>query len=169
MHDTLDRELSGVPATSPRPPSRRRGWVRPILVFMIGALLASVSGFLVSDHVSQDEKYDRLRATLSMTRHDAGQQTARLVELRHAVGTLLSQVKSDTAAWSLDTTELKAAYVALVLTQANVSQQNNAIAGLHNCLGGVRQALNELGINDQAGAVSSLDSVATSCSAASGT
>lgn len=168
VHTTLDRELPGLPGTLP-PSTRRRGrWPRAVLLVAVVALLAVPLGLLVSDHVSQDQHFDQLHASVVDTRHQASLETARLGELRHAVATLLSQVAGDTSKWKQDTAELKAAYASLALTQADVSQQSGDIEALHTCLGGVRQVLNALAINDQRSAISSFDSVASSCATASG-
>lgn len=166
--DTQVEERSSSPAeTAPVRPGRHR-WGRVSLAVAAGALVAAVLGFLVSDHVSEDQHFDRLHATLTTTRDRAGDVAANLAQLRHAIRLLETQVANDSAALSQDTAELKAAYAALVLTQADVSAQSSHISALHTCLGGVRQALNALAINDRTSAVSSLDSVASSCATASG-
>jgi hypothetical protein len=168
MLDSQVRERSPSPAErAPARPGRRR-WARVASLLAAGALLGAVLGFLISDHVDQDRHFDRLHASLSKTRDDASAVAANLTALRHAIAVIRSEVTRDSATWSQDTEELKAAYAALVLTQADVSQQSTLIESLHTCLGGVRQALNSLAINDHVGAISSLDSVASSCSTASG-
>ncbi len=124
-------------------------------------------GFLVSDHVGQDDHFDRLHASLVTTRHHASTEAAELALLRRAVAVLKSQVAADSTTWNQDTADLQAAYAALMLTQADVSQQSSRIGALQLCLSGVRQALNALAIDNQQSAVSSLNAVTSSCTAAS--
>jgi len=133
-----------------------------------GALFASVLGYLIDDQVSEHERSDRARTSLVLTRHRTADVVHDLAMLRHDVAVLMAQVGSATTSWGQDAAQLKTAQFALAVVQDDVSQQSSRIGALHTCLGGVQQALNALAVNNQATAISELDSVASSCAAASG-
>ena len=139
-----------------------------VLVIVAGALFASTLGYLIGDQVSEHEHFDRTRTSLGITRHRTAGVVQDLALLRHDVAVLLAQVQNATTSLNQDTAEVKAAQSALAVVQGDVSQQSSRIGSLHACLGGVQQALNALAIDDQATAVSELNAVASSCSAASG-
>jgi hypothetical protein len=102
-----------------------------------------------------------------ITHHRTATVVRNLAVLRHDVAVLMAQVASGSTTWSLDTAQLKSAQAVLAVVRAEVSQQSTRIWALHTCLGGVQQALNALAINNQATAVSELNSVASNCAAAS--
>jgi small-conductance mechanosensitive channel len=132
------------------------------------ALFASALGYLIDDQISEHERFDRAHASLLITRHRTATVVRNLALLRHEVAVLMTQVASGTTTLSQDAAQLKSAQTALAVLQADVSQQSTRIRALHTCLGGVQQALNALAINNQATAVSELNSVSSSCAAASG-
>lgn len=147
---------------------RNRRWIAWVSALLGAAILATAFGYLVHDHVAEDQRYDAFHATLVTTRQHAHTRATELAELRRAVSTLQSEVATNAAALSGDAAQLKAAAAALWITQADISQQGSQIGDLHTCLGGVQQALNALAIGDQVHAVSALNAVSASCSAASG-
>jgi hypothetical protein len=166
--DTLDSNRSRAEAEAPSV-RRRTSWrTRLILVIVAGALFASTLGYLIDDQVSEQEHFDRARTSLVITRHRTANVAHDLAMLRHDVAVLMVQVGSATTTWGQDTTQLKAAQFALAVVQDDVSQQGSRIGALHTCLGGVQQALNALAVSNQATAISALNSVASSCAAASG-
>jgi len=166
--NTLESDRSRVEADMP-PRRQRLTWrARLILIIVAGALFASTLGYLIDDQVAEREHFDQTRTSLGITRHRTADVAHDLAVLRHDVGVLMGQVESATAAWTQDTTEAKAAQSALAVVRDDVSQQSSRIESLHTCLGGVQQALNALAIDNQATAISELNSVASSCSAASG-
>ncbi len=131
-------------------------------------LFASTLGYLIDNQVSEQGRFDRAQRSLITTRHRTAQVSGDLAHLRQEVSVLLAQVASGTTTWNQDTAQLKAAQSALAVVREDVSQQSSRIGALHTCLGGVQQALNALAVNNQATAVSALNSVASSCTAASG-
>jgi hypothetical protein len=135
---------------------------------MAALLFGSTLGYLIDDQISEHERFDQGHASLLITRYRTASVVRNLGLLRHEVAVLVTQVASGTTTWSQDTAQLKSAQSALASIQADVSQQSTRIGALHTCLGGVQQALNALAINHQATAVSELNSVASSCAAASG-
>jgi hypothetical protein len=166
--DTIDADRPPVRAEVPR---SRRGLTwrkRLILSSVAAALFASTLGYLIDDQISEHERFDRAHASLLITRHRTATVVRNLVLLRHDVAVLMTQVASGTTTLSQDTAQLESAQSALAVLRADVSQQSTRIGALHTCLGGVQQALNALAINSQATAVSELNSVASSCAAASG-
>ncbi len=138
------------------------------MAIVAGVLFASILGYLLDDLVVQHEHFDRASVAIRSTRHRTAEVSRDLAELRHDVALLTAQVGSDSASWSQDQAQLKAASTALATTQADVSQQRSRIGALHTCLGGVQQALNALAINNKLSAVAELNSVESSCAAASG-
>ena len=60
-------------------------------------------------------------------------------------------------------TELSAARLQLIGARSSAYVQGVSITQLNACLAGVEQALNQLAVRDQTGAVASLDSVSSSC------
>ena len=73
---------------------------------------------------------------------------------------------SDSTALSQDTSQLLGAQTSLAAAKAHVTQQALLIGSLKTCLAGVEQALNELAVGKQSGAIAALNSVSASCSAA---
>jgi hypothetical protein len=166
--DTIDADRSRLEAEVP-PRQRRLTWrTRLILSLVAAALFASTLGYLIDDQISEHERFDRAHASLVITRHRTATLVRNLAVLRHEVSVLMTQIASGTTTWSQDTAQLKSAQSALAVVRADVAQQSTRIGALHTCLGGVQQALNALAINNQATAVSELNSVASSCAAASG-
>lgn len=168
MTDTIDADRSGVEAKAPARRRRLTWRKRLILSLVAAALFASTLGYLIDDQIFEYERFDRAHASLVITRHRTATVVRNLAVLRHEVAVLMTQVASGMTTWSQDTAQLKSAQSALALVQADVSQQSTRIGALHTCLGGVQQALNVLAINNQTTAVSELNSVASSCAAASG-
>jgi hypothetical protein len=166
--DTLDADRSRVETQGPPRRQRLTRRKRLILALVATALFASALGYLIDDQISEHERFDRAHTSLLITRHRTTNVVRNLAVLRHEVAVLMTQVASGTTTWSQDTAQLKSAQSALASIQADVSQQSTRIGALHTCLGGVQQALNALAINHQATAVSELNSVASSCAAASG-
>jgi hypothetical protein len=166
--DVLDTEEPHILAEGPRTRRRRTRWIRWTLAIVAGALVASTLGYLIDDQKSENNHYDRVHASLLVTRHRAANVGHDLDVLRHDVAILVAQVGSASTSWNQDTAQLKAARFALAVVQSDVSQQGSRIGSLHTCLGGVQQALNALAVNNQTIAVSELNSAASSCSAASG-
>jgi hypothetical protein len=165
---TLDSDrLRAEPGVEPR--RRHLTWrTRPIIAAVAAVLFASTLGYLIDNQVSEQGRFDRAQRSLITTRHRTAQVSGDLALLRQEVSVLLAQVASGTTTWNQDTAQLKAAQSALAVVREDVSQQSSLIGALHTCLGGVQQALNALAVNNQATAVSALNSVASSCAAASG-
>jgi hypothetical protein len=76
------------------------------------------------------------------------------------------QVGNDTTALAQDTSQLQGARSALSAAQAHVVAQASLLSSLHECLGGVEQALNALAVGNQSKAADALKWVSAPCSAA---
>jgi hypothetical protein len=169
--ETIESDRPAVEIEVPAPrrrPSQRVRRRRLFVLVLASALFASAVGSVIADQVSEDEHFDRLHASLLISRHRAAEVAHDLAQLRHDVAVLMANVKSSTTTWNQNTAQLKAAQFALAVARSDVSQQGTRIAALNTCLGGVQQALNALAINNQATAISELNSVGPSCSTASG-
>jgi hypothetical protein len=165
--DTIDAYRSPIEAEVPPRRHRLRWRKRLILSLVAAALFVSTLGYLIDDQISEHERFDRAHASLMITHHRTATVVRNLAVLRHDVAVLMAQVASGSTTWSLDTAQLKSAQAVLAVVRAEVSQQSTRIGALHTCLGGVQEALNALAINNQATAVSELNSVASNCAAAS--
>ncbi len=145
------------------PPSRRGRWTVGIVV---GALFAGALGYLIDDQVRAHDQFEQAQTSLGETRHQTDTVSAQLTELRRNLGLLTTQVGNESTALSQDASQLKAAQAALATDEAHVSQQASQITSLHTCLGGVERALNALSVGKQSRAITALNSVSSTCSAA---
>jgi hypothetical protein len=150
------------PARRPRL-SRRARWV---LALCAGVLLAAALGLLLADQVHARAQFGRTHAALGVTQRRTRTVSKQLQELSRDLSVLKTQVGSDTTALSQDSSQLLGAQTSLSAAQAHVTQQASLITSLQGCLVGVEQALNELAIGNQAGAIAALNAVSASCTAA---
>ncbi len=154
-------------ATLPRiehsPSSRRRQWA--VLVASI-ALLGLVVGCLLFDAAQANHRYDHARHVLAVTRGTTGVVARDLAVARTDLHLVTQQVGNDTTALAQDTSQLEGARSALSSAQAHVFEQASLLNSLHQCLGGVEQALNALAVGNQSKAADSLKWVTAPCSAA---
>ncbi|HEX4434169.1 MAG TPA: hypothetical protein VH012_05030 [Acidimicrobiales bacterium] len=131
-----------------------------------GVLFAAALGWLLADQVSARHQFERTRSTLGVTQHRTHSVNAHLAELSRDVSVLKTQVGSDTTALNQDSAQLLGAQTSLSAAQAHVTRQASLITSLQTCLTGVERALNELSVGDQPGAITALNAVSASCSAA---
>jgi hypothetical protein len=167
MDLVTSQDVSGV-ARTPEAKRRPVRWMPLMVALFAFSLVALVLGFLIHDQIGEHQRYARLDAAFGITRHRSDHEADDLAELSHDVTRLDANLKTDSATWQQDEAQLKAAAAALAVSQADVSQQRSRITALHACLGGVQQALNALAVNNQSGAFADLNSVGSSCAAASG-
>ena len=144
--------------------SRRARWVVGLTV---GALFAATLGYLVADQVRAHDRFDQAHTALGVTNHRTSTVSAHLAGLRRDLAVLITQVGNDATALRQDASELTGAQSALVSAQVHVSQQATLIGSLQTCLGGVERALNALSVDRQPRAITALEAVSKSCSAAS--
>jgi hypothetical protein len=163
--DLLEVECRQPPSESQerRRMSRRTQWIlwTAAVVFLAAAL-----GYLVPDQVQARDRYVQAHTALGVTLHRTHTAAAQLDEVRRDLSILKAQVGSDTTALSQDTLHLLGAQTSLDAAKAHVTQQALLISSLKTCLAGVEQALNELAVGKQPGAITALNSVSASCSAA---
>jgi hypothetical protein len=123
---------------------------------------------LISDQVQARDRYVRAQTALGVTLHRTRDTGAQLDEVRRDLSILKTQIGSDSTALSQDTSQLLGAQTSLAAAKTHVTQQAVLIDSLKTCLAGVEQALNELAVGKQPGAIAALNSVRASCSAAEG-
>ena len=143
--------------------SRRTRWMVGLAV---GALCASALGYLIVDQAQARTQYGRAQTSLSVTQQQSRTVSTELREASRDLSVLKTQVGSDTTALSQDSSQLVGAQTSLAAAQAHVTQQASLITSLQTCLVGVEQALNELAVANQTSAITALNSVSTSCTAA---
>jgi flagellin-like hook-associated protein FlgL len=141
-------------------------WMKWVAVAVSAAAFGCALGYLVHDEVQANDRYDRSRASLEVTRRNVAAATEQLAVARRELALVTAQVGSDSTALTQDESQLQAAQSALGAALAHVSRQETQIGALHTCLGGVEQALNALAVNRQGRAILALRAVATSCTEA---
>jgi hypothetical protein len=151
------------PRIEHRTPSRRR---RRVLLVVCIALFGSIVGFLLFDAAQANHRYDHARHVLAITRGTTGVVGRELASARNDLHLVTQQVGHDTTALAQDTSQLEGARSALSAAQAHVFEQASLLSSLHECLGGVEQALNALAVGNQSKAADALKWVATPCSTA---
>ncbi len=156
------------PSVVPAPPGRSRSLRRTrwIVGGAAGALVAGALGLLIADQVTAYDRYNRAQASLGVTRQKTHTVSAQLADLQRDLGVLQTQVGSDTTALNQDASQLLGAQTSLTSAQTHVTQQASRITSLQTCLVGVEQALNALAVGKKDKAVTALNSVSTSCTAA---
>ena len=170
MTDVLVAERS--PASpAPVPPRTEhgapsRGDRRWLVLAVSVAVLSSVLGFLLFDAVQMNHRYDRARHVLAVTRGTTAVVSRDLAAARRDLHLVTEQVGNDTTALAQDTSQLEGARSALSSAQAHVFEQASLLNSLHECLGGVEQALNALAVGNQSKAADALKWVTAPCSAA---
>lgn len=165
MRNLLEVDRRPFPVEPPPRPllSRRARWA---LGIGAGALFVGALGYLLVDQVQARAEYGRAHTSLGVTQQRTRVVSAQLQELSRDLNVLKTQVGSDTTALNQDSSQLLGAQTSLAATQAHVTQQASLIASLQSCLVGVEQALNELAIGNQAGAITALNAVSSSCTSA---
>jgi len=163
-------ELDGRQFLTERPPaqprshwSRRTWWV---VVIGAGALFAAALGYLIAGQVQARGEYGQAHTSLGLTQLRTRTVAEQLHEVSGDLRVLETQVGSDTTALNQDSSQLLGAQTSLSAAQVHVTQQASLISSLRTCLGGVEQALNELAVGKQTGAIAALNSVSASCTAA---
>ena len=142
---------------------RRTRWIPWIAA---GVLFAAALGYLIPDQVQARDRYVQAETALGVTLRRTQTAASQLAEVRRDLSILKTQVGSDSTALSQGTSQLLGAQTSLAAAKAHVTQQALLIGSLKTCLAGVEQALNELAVGKQLGAIAALNSVSADCSAA---
>jgi hypothetical protein len=129
-------------------------------------VLALALAYVISDQVQARDRYAQAQAALGVTLQRTHATGAQLDEVHRELSILKTQVGSDSTAFSQEFSQLLGAQTSLAAAKAHVTQQALLISSLKTCLAGVEQALNELAVGKQPGAIAALNSVSVSCSAA---
>lgn len=144
-------------------PSRRLRWL--VLVACL-TVLGSAVGALLFDAAQTNHRYDHARRVLADTRGTSAVVSRDLAVARTDLFLVSEQVGNDTTALEQDTSQLEGARSALSSAQAHVFEQASLVNSLHECLGGVEQALNALAVGNQSKASDALKWVSTPCTTA---
>ena len=157
-----DRPADGAPDHGVgRPPVdvRRRRRVRAVAAASVVALVA----FLVVSGLQARGQLARSTSTFASTRAEQRSTLARLGRTEASLATVLGQSLSDRRTLGSVNAALAAERSQLAQQQQNLFIQGVSISALDTCLGGVESALNEVALNDQPGAISTLQGVSASC------
>jgi hypothetical protein len=130
------------------------------------ALVGVALGTLLVDAAGTNHRYDHARHVLAVTRGATRVVARDLAAAQVDLHLVTQQVGSDTTTLAQDTSQLEGARSALNAAQAHVFEQASLLNSLHQCLGGVEQALNALAVGSQSKAADALKWVAAPCSAA---
>jgi hypothetical protein len=164
MADPRPAELQAAPPRGePGRRHRRRRWA--VLVASV-SLVAVALGALLLDAAEVNHRYDHARHVLGVTRGTTSVVSRELATARTDLRLVTQQVGNDTTALAQDTSQLQGARSALSAAQAHVVAQASLLSSLHECLGGVEQALNALAVGNQSKAADALKWVSAPCSAA---
>lgn len=162
--DLLEIDRRPAPSDPWEPLPRRPRRPRWLLWIAAGVLLAASVGYLIRDQVQTRDSYDQAHTALGITVQRTRTTSMQLDEVHRELEILKTQVGSDSTALSQDASHLLGAQTALDSAKAHVTQQALLISSLKTCLAGVEQAMNELAIENQPGAIVALNSVSPSCS-----
>lgn len=146
-----------------RPARARAGRWRLVLAY---ALVAVVLAVAVSVALGARARLHRADTQLTATRARLARTVTRSHRAEVALGSVTAQSTAAARALATETSQLASVEAQLAATEANVFADGVSIDDLDTCLSGVEQALNEISVDDQHGAASTLDGVAASCRAA---
>jgi hypothetical protein len=121
---------------------------------------------MLLDAADVNHRYDHARHVVAVTRGTTSVVSRQLATARTDLRLVTHQVGSDTTALAQDTSQLQGARSALSAAQAHVFEQASLLNSLHECLGGVEQALNALAVGNQSKAADALKWVSAPCSTA---
>jgi len=150
------------PVGSPVPPRSVRRWRRwrlPLLYALALALLVTVL-FVAVDTRARIHRTD---TDLTSVRAQLRQTIGRAHRAQAGLVTVTAQSSAAASTLATETSELAAAEAQLESAEANVFTNGVSINSLDACLAGVEQALNQISLNDQSGAATTLDGVAAAC------
>ena len=145
------------------PTTRRRRLVA--LWVAIALCVVAISGVLF-DRTATAGHQRATAAELSTVERHVASATTQLALISLSLAQSKAAVGSDTSTLAQDANALQGAQRTLAGAQATVTQLSSLIGALHSCLGGVERALNALAVDSVGTAVSALNSVSSSCSAA---
>jgi hypothetical protein len=145
-------------ARSPRRGHRRLGWTYAVVLVVLAAGVAM--------GVSSRAQLQRTDAGLTAMRARLHQTVGRARQAESTLAAVTAQASSAAHLLSTETAQLASVQSQLASTEANVFANGVSINDLDTCLSGVEQALNEISLNDQHDAATTLNGVAASCRAA---
>ena len=152
------RARSTVRGDDRRPARRRTGWAYAVVLTVLA--LSVVVGLSSRAQLHRtDTELATARSTLHRTVDRARAAEARLAAVQ-------AQATSAAHLLSTETAQLASVQAQLASTEANVFANGVSINDLDTCLSGVEQALNQISLNDQGDAATTLNGVAAACRAA---
>jgi hypothetical protein len=151
-------ERSPTRGAVPRPGRHGLGWAYAAVVVVVAVAVAvGLSGRAHLQRTDTDLTATRARLHVAVDR-------ARAAETRFT--TVTAEATSAASLLTTETAQLASVQAQLASTEANVFANGVSINDLDTCLSGVERALNQISLNDQVDAASTLDGVAASCRAA---
>jgi hypothetical protein len=151
------------PAIPDRPERARAGRRRLVLAYALVVVLLAVA---VSVAFGARARLHLTDTQLTATRARLARTVTRAHRAETALGSVTAQSTAAARTLATETSQLASVEAQLAATEANVFADGVSIDDLDTCLSGVEQALNEISLDDQHGAASTLDGVAASCRAA---
>lgn len=142
---------------------RPEKWARIGLVSLL--LVALVCILTLTDQRGRAE-VRRAAATLTSTQHHLGDLRVQLGSTRAEQSIAASEVQGLANSISLVQTTLANTNASIASTEQGIEVAGVDISELDTCLGGVTQALDQVGVGETQGAITSLNAVAQSCNAA---
>ncbi len=138
---------------------RRRRRVRTVAAAAVVALVA----FLALSGLQARGQLERSTGAFASTRAEQRSTLARLGRTEASLATVLDQSAAADRTLGSVNAALAAERSQLAQQQRNLFIQGVSISALDTCLGGVESALNEVALNDQPGAISTLQGVSADC------
>jgi hypothetical protein len=154
---TVEVEPTDTPPAALRRRRRRRHLLLVYVVVSMMLLTAVVVG------VQANRQLTRTDASLAAVRGQLQRTTAQVATARSQLATAAAHSEADQRTLHTESAQLAADQAQLAQAQADVHAKGVSIGQLDLCLSGVEQALNQIAVGDQAGAVTTLHGVAANC------
>jgi|GEM_PF-3772017 len=137
--------------------------VRRRVRVVAGSVVVALVAFLVISGLQAHGQLDRSSRAFASTRAEERATLDQLARTEASLASVLSQSAAANQTLGSVNGQLAAERNQLSQQQKNLFIQGVSISALDTCLGGVESALNEVALNDQSGAASTLQSVSSSC------
>jgi hypothetical protein len=155
-----DTEPTGPP---PGTSGRRRGRRRLVLVYVVVSMMLVTA---VAVGVQANRRLTRTDTSLTATRAQLQRTTAQVATARSKLAAAVAHSEAAEQTLNAESAQLAADQAQLAKAQADVHAKGVSIGQLDLCLSGVEQALNQIAVGDQVGAVTTLNGVSSNCQSA---
>jgi cytoskeletal protein RodZ len=150
-------------STPPEASRRRRARRRLILVYVVVSMML-VTAVVVG--VQANRQLGRTDTSLTSTRAQLQRTTAQVATARSKLAAAVAHSEAAEQTLNAEGAQLATDQAQLAKVQADVHAKGVSIGQLDLCLSGVEQALNQIAVGDQGGAVATLHGVASNCQSA---